>query len=163
MGRLVSALALATAVGIAGCGGSGGETTETVTTDAVAAISKAQFIERADEVCGNVQEAFEPFEKELNEAEGFPELEAALENVLPAVERARDRITSIPIPAENGTGAEAYASYVTKAVTLLEQLQEAAENEDRSALETYSEDLRVAGARAQGAAAAYGFKVCGQE
>jgi len=163
MGKLLSVIAIATAIGIAGCGASGDETTKTVTAEVTAPpISRAQFIERADNVCGKVQEAFKPFERELSEAEGFRELEDALENVLPPVEKARDQITAIPIPEQNGTGAEAYASYVTKAVALLEQLQEAAEDEDRSALETYSEDLRVAGARAQGAAAAYGFQVCGQ-
>src|SRR5690349_20401193 len=156
MGKLLSIIAIATALGVAGCGASGDET-KTVTAEVTAPpISRAQFIARADNVCGKVQEAFKPFEKELSEAEGFPELEDALENVLPPVEKARDQITAIPISVKNGTGAEAYASYVTKEVALLEQLQEAAEDEDRSALETYSEDLRVAGARAQGAAAAYG-------
>jgi hypothetical protein len=140
------------------CGGCGG--TSSPGNEGDGSITKAEFIEKADEVCSNFNAKYDA--NELEEANALPELEVALANALPAFDGSVEQLNQIPVPADDPAGAEAYVEKAEEALSLFRQLQRAVKNRDTHAIETYSGTFTKITGEERRVTSAYGFRVCGR-
>jgi hypothetical protein len=146
------AVGLATVVALAGCGGSGSADTT------AAAISKAEFIKKADAICAKGQKRSQSelnaFAKE-NNASGAKEpttaewAEIGTQILVPALQRQLDEVRQLGSPAKDEEQIDEYLDQSEEAIEKLE--------EDPGEAKSPSKLLADAHKTIKG----YGFKVCG--
>ena len=122
-------------------------------------VTKADVIERVDEICRRGQGQIEGLEapKSLEASADF------LERVLPVVRENLDRIRAIgQIPAED---RQVFLEWLQAREGIVQTTQEmiaAAEAKDQAAFNRLAAEQDQLDLRADEAAREYGFKVCGQ-
>jgi len=159
---LLGALALALAA--SGCGGdddgggSNGSDRESART-----VSKAEFIEQADDQCSDFREKSDALEAEYDrtsETERQAEIFRELANEAQAT---GEEIGQIPVPAGDEAIIERYLSAARDQVAVLRQIADALEEGDTVAVASLSQSGEASGAKVRGIAQGYGFKVCGSD
>lgn len=150
---LAAAAALvAIAALVAGCGGGDSTTDETVT------LTKAEFISQGDAICKEANEENEAEAEEFAEENGFTlekaskdQLEEAVAEVLvPSLNQQMEELDALGAPEGDEDQVE----------EIIVSVEDAAEEiEDDPSLVFEEKTLRKPGQLA----AAYGFKVCGEE
>jgi hypothetical protein len=164
----IAVIALAAAL-IAGCGGGdddGGTKTTTATETTPppsdgAAITKPEYIERADAICTKYKERTKDLQG--RQPDSYEEAADLYTRAIAIFEPAVREFEALPAPKGDERVIESYLDTVREQLTLYERVRTAAEQSDRAKLETYAQDVRELRARARGIAQGYGFKVCGRE
>lgn len=153
---------LAAVLILVGCGGGGSDdSTSTSSDSSTAALSKAEFIKKADAICTaggkRTQEEFAAYTKEkklTGKQEPTPAqlTEVSDEIQVPALKRQAEEIRALGAP----TGEE---DQVNK---LVDAIDEGIENVEAADPKEALASLSTLFAEADKLAAAYGLKVCGQ-
>lgn len=158
--RLATIAVAIAALVVAGCGGGGGDTTEATQAkkqEAPARLTKAEFIVRADGICGEVNSAvgaIEDSEVEVASSEQAAQVAGLYTGMI-------ERLTKLGTPSET----EGYAEFSEAAEQLAKvenEVKAAAEKEDLAALEAASNEAVPALESFQNAAAVYGFEECSE-
>jgi hypothetical protein len=173
------AAALLTAIALAGCGGDGEDAAEpdttvpataTPTESDAAAGDRAAYVAEADALCADV--ASRPEAQKV--AEGAQELQALGEdnprffqqaaahfgNVLELARSFAEDFRALEPPPEEAERVEQFHGANDDAIARLEEVVDALEARDESAVEVAFEDYGAALAKADRLAEAYGFEVC---
>lgn len=161
------ALLGAAALAVAGCGGGGGEGEPAARdTAGAAALTKAQFIERADAVCRDIKRAQRPYNDRVRELARGAELERVapiLEGALGESRRGLERLRDLQAqaPAEDRATFGDYLAAAGRLVAESEKLAEAARSGDRAAARDVAATADALSADEQRLADEYGLEDCG--
>jgi hypothetical protein len=152
-------LAALLALVVAGCGGGGGETTESSPTTAEAQkLTKAELIERGDDICAEVNAAVGALDSEPEESA----VPATIEKTSNLYTGMVERLQELGSPE----GAEAkFTSFMEAAEELAKvegEVKLAAEREDTAALGEAATEATPALEEFESQAEAYGFEQCSQ-
>ena len=166
---VVAALVLALA--LAACGG-GGSSSGTSSSEGSGEVTKAAFVEEADAICAEGEEAVAPFKEDAEELEEVAEPESQ-ENLTKLAELLHGASVQAEIEFEKlreleppAADEEEIDKLFTEAEEGSELGVEGAEQLEEGEVEAFSELSKEANrldASTKAAAQAYGFKVCGQE
>lgn len=146
------ALGLATVVAVAGCGGSGAADTT------VAAISKAEFIKKADAICAKGQKRSQSELNAFGKENKAPEAkepttaewsEIGTQILVPALQRQLDEVRQLGSPAKDEEQIGEYLDQSEEAIEELEENPESAKSPTKLLADAHQ---TIKG---------YGFKVCG--
>lgn len=153
--RLPVAALLASCLVAAACdGGGGGQTT-----DPSRALTKAEVIDRVDELCSEGRTRLEDLDppKSLRQTDEF------LSRLLPVVEKQLDRIRLVgPIPAQDRATYIRWLRARQGIVELTRRMIDAAEEGDATAFRQLASEQDLLDEVADKAAREYGLKVCGE-
>jgi hypothetical protein len=166
--RAIALLPLALVVA-AGCGGAGDDSTEVVTatapTETTEPLTKAEYIEQADVICGNFNSQLESLNEEVQGQLTGRDFEAAADTVSEAVEVSRsgiEQLEALPKPAGDETELDKLDDARQQIVAVLTSGEDAIREEAFVRIRSLLRKLQTADQRADGIATGYGFKVCGQ-
>jgi hypothetical protein len=137
------------------CGGSSGDEAE----GGGGGLSKAEYIERGDDICRRLDEAGEsvvvpPREAPLSAHARF------LDEVLAAVRPAHDEFAALEAPEGDTDAKERFDGYWDRVVSHLESARKAAQDDDRPEFDELLDELETDESLAEGFRD-YGFEVCG--
>lgn len=162
--RLLSVLALLASGLLFGCADDGAQeaSTPTGTTQSEAQASerltRAEFIEAGDAICQGYDAARRPYEKD---PEGYAELIEQVDVTVRLAEGKVRRLEALNPPGDGRIFIDQYLGLVQQQLALLQQLREAAEDEDQDEIRTYTQDLNDLELATRGLAQGFGFKECG--
>jgi hypothetical protein len=144
-----------TALALAGCGGGGEDSTEsTATTEAPAALTKAELISQGDAICGEVNAAVGSVA-----ASESPDQTAQVANLYIGMAESIKRLGT---PVEE-TGYAEFIAAADELSTIEGEVKLAAEREDTAAAEEAASEAGAALEEFGTEAKAYGFEDCGDE
>jgi len=154
-----------------GCGdGSDDETQATVSEATTAATTtgstptKAEYIERADEICTAARGELEPLREEADAADqrgDFDALAEAIEQFVVIAERQLDELDALVEPVGDEEEIDAYLAGALETVNFLRSEGQAVANRNQQAAVALAQQAEASAERARRAASSYGFQVCG--
>jgi hypothetical protein len=150
--------------------GNGGDSTEvvparTATTETAQPLTKAEYIEQADAICGSINSQLKSLTEEVQRQLTGRDFEAAADTVSEGVEVSRsgnEQLEALPKPAGDKTVLDQLADARQQIVAVLTSGEDAIREEAFIRIESFVRMLQAADQRADGIASRYGFKVCGQ-
>ena len=162
MRALLTATACLAVLALAGCGGDD----DSADADATpASLTRAEYIERADEVCQELYEQRDPLEVQAAEAGQRGDTDTAAQTFENAVEITANRVADLeglPIPVGEEQRVEAFVENARATIEPAEQAAAALRDEDAAELEAASRRGLRATTRFNKSALDYGFLVCGR-
>lgn len=171
-GLVLAAAVFGALVALAGCGGSDSSSTETVAVQSGEALSKAEFIEKADAICADwkpereaLQEQAEGLIRGINA--GSDDARAELSELLSeATENAGQELSEIrqlSPPAADRSTIDSMLSTAAVQVALSEEEADTLRYREFAAFGSAARRAGAAKAKASAAARSYGLEVCGAE
>lgn len=158
---------------LAACGGSNSSSSAsspTATTSA-SALTKAQFITRADAICTRANAKLKSQQNVINAALKADQandtatnrqaLGEAMNRGAQIASPLLDQLRALQPPASDRVVVAKYLSGVASQINLLQQFATAVENDDARGVKTISQQFAQGKASVRGLAQGYGFKVCG--
>lgn len=149
---------------IAGCGGGDsdeGAAPSSKTTEK--RISKAEYIQRGDDLCREFRKTSDPVERQIRETSDPSEQAGLLRRVADAFDRALKGFDALPKPRGDEDVLTRYLDTARENVVLVrraaDDLDEGKADEATSLLQNAVD----ASNKAEGIAQGYGFKVCGSD
>jgi hypothetical protein len=164
-----AATLLVLGLAVAGCGGDGESEEPSTVTQTVeeqsGALTKAEFIQRADAICQAGHEEGEPLVAEFQEAQQAGDAAKAADLLRQAADVADEEAGELrdlePPPAD----ADILDDYISAGETTIQtgrDLADAIDAGDTQAVQVLSDRFNEQTSTTQGIAQGYGFKVCGQ-
>ena len=147
-GLCVSFLPLLAVVSLAGCGG-GGSAHEH-------ALSKAQFISRADAVCVTGDKRINA----LQEPTDMPGIATYTAEVLPIVEQIQTRLDALVPPSSDQSRYTRLLGIIAQTVSKVSEVRSAAEAGEEQSARRFSNDLAALQQRENGPNEELGLKQC---
>lgn len=148
---------------LTGCGGDDGSSGD----GSPKALTKAQYIARADDVCRANQKQLEPIERDLRalptDDDGRGEtkrIEPILERALAATRDGYERLRELPVPAEGKATVERWLASTARSIEAFAGVLEAVRADDREAARAPSERVDTLSTEQRRLARSYGFKAC---
>jgi hypothetical protein len=159
---LLGALVLALAT--AGCGGDDDEDSGNGTSgESAPLVSKAEFIEQADELCTDFREKSDELAAEAETTSDTGRQAEIWRELADEAQATGEEFEQLPVPAGDQAIIDRYLSASRDQIGVLRQIAEALDDGDTTSVTTLLDSGRRSGARVQGIAQGYGFKVCGSE
>ena len=143
LARAVAVLVLAA---LAGCGGSGGDR-----------LSRAEFISQADAICTEYEEKLNA----LGTPQNTEELAEFADKALPIAEDGRDELGELRPPEDLQDTYDAWLEQGDRAIQIVEDLREAAEDGDTAEIQRIAREAEAADTEANRLAEQIGFEQCG--
>jgi hypothetical protein len=137
---------LAATFTIAGCGGGGGDR-----------LSRAEFISQADAVC----EEYEAKLDALGTPQNAEQLADFADKALPIAQDGREELGELRPPEELQETYDDWLEQGDRAIEIVEDLREAAEDGDTAEIQRIAQEAEAADAEANRLAAQIGFEQCG--
>ena len=163
MRSLAAVAAIVVLAVLAGCGGDDGSSGD----GSPKALTKAQYIARADDVCRANQKQLEPIERDLRalptDDDGRGEtkrIEPILERALAATRDGYERLRELPVPAEGKATVERWLASTARSIEAFAGVLEAVRADDREAARAPSERVDTLSTEQRRLARSYGFKAC---
>jgi hypothetical protein len=122
-------------------------------------LSKAEFIERADEICSDFQTAVK--DARALTPDTFAELEGQLTTFIEEAEKTLKAFRELEPPTADEDTVSAYEGLGEQNIAVLRKMRDAAEDADQERVRSFQDDLLNIAARQKGIAKTFGFKVCG--
>lgn len=149
---------------LTGCGGGDGSSSRD---GSPKALTKAQYIARADDVCRANQKQLEPIERDLRalptDDDGRGEtkrIEPILERALAATRDGYERLRELPVPAQGKATVERWLASTARSIEAFEGVLQAVRADDREDARAPSERVDTLSTEQRRLARSYGFKAC---
>jgi hypothetical protein len=129
-------------------------------------VSKAEFIEQGDDLCGQFREEVEGLDEELTAAleDGdYEEAATILSGGLEITRRQLEEFEALPTPEADAAVIDDYLSSTEQQLAITDRLVEALRDQDVSQISALAEEVDEIETETDGIAKGYGFKVCGQQ
>ena len=129
-----------------------------------AALSKPEFVERADAICMEARAAVKRHEDAARAAARDEDAEAvadALNGTAEEADEQVDRLRAVTPPRGDEEIVDRYLTGIEDQIAVLRRAADAAERNDTSALNTLLQENQRASGEIRGLAQGYGFKECG--
>lgn len=161
---------LAVGLIVTGCGGGGSSSasTEGATAEGQGALTKAEWIEHADDICQEYKaevaaerERYEDLDFET--PKGYVEGARIIRTIEPLAEGEYARIRELDAPSGDESVIDSMLSKGEEDVKLSGKIADAMEEGEVSEIEDLAEEATKLSQTAKGMAQGYGLKVCGQE
>ena len=136
----------------------------TATTETAKPLTKTEYIEQADPICGNLNSQLESLNEEVLRQLSGRDFEAAADTVSEAVEVSRSgirKLEALPKPTGDETVLDQLDEARQQIVAVLMSGEDAIRQEALVRIGSLPGKLEAADQRADGIATGYGFKVCG--
>jgi hypothetical protein len=164
--KLIAVLVATVVILAAGCGGDDADqTSQPAQSDApVPAMTKAEFIEQADAICGDMDARVKPIEAKYEQAADAGEYDTAADLLREAVSEAAETQTEVEAlepPAADADTVDQYLEATRDGIGLVRRIADRLEDEDYAALDSLVAEAEQLDARAEGLAQGYGFRECG--
>ena len=168
MHRWFVAVLGAAALTVAGCGGDdGGAASSSSSGGAPAALTKAEYITKADAICRDTQKRLGPVEDDLDalpkdsQGRGKPkQIAPILARILDATNGGYERLKALPAPAEDRATLNRWLASTLESTAALEDLQTAVRAGDRAQAEGPGKRVESITTEQRRLARQYGFKDC---
>jgi hypothetical protein len=169
-GRLGAGVVIAV-VTLVGCGGNGGGSTVVVTTAPTAtALSKADYIAKADAICAQkrqqrgqlVSEVQNAIASGVNSASDAHRVHDISNQAADYVDQLASELQALPKPTGDEQILDTLLSTVSAEATDIRHFADAVDSLDASQIRSFGEAADSDGAKAVAIAHGYGFTVCGQ-
>lgn len=162
---IVAALVLALLAG--GCdsddSGDGAQDTGGEQTATSERLSKAEAIERGDEICAEYRERREEIERASEGTSDTDEQAELVRELAVEAESVADQLDELAVPPEDEAVSDNYITIAREQIVLVRRAADALEDGDLADANALVESGQETAARLRGIAQGYGFKVCGSE
>jgi hypothetical protein len=154
--------ALALALSVAGCGDddeSGGGTAG----ESAPRISKAEFIEQADELCADFRERRDELTAKADATSDAERQAEIFRELADEAQATGERFDRLPVPPRDQEIIERFSAANRDQIGVVRQIADALDAGDTEAVTALLDSGQKSGAKVRGIAQRYGFKVCGSE
>ena len=131
------------------------------------ALTKAEFINAADEICSQFREESKSLEQEVANSANANDYQAmgnALKRLLDLASQTSNEVDALEINNERDAEVVAEISENrAKGLTILELMVDAVKEEDNMAISAYADELESLNQKTKGLSVGFGFQVCGSE
>ena len=149
---------LAVVLATAGCGGDDDDSDGSAST-----VSKAEFIQRADELCRDFRRKRDDLEAEADATSDTDRQAQIFRQLADEADATGDKFERLPVPAGDKAIIDRYISASRDQIDVVRRIADALDDRDPGAVATLLGSGERSGDEVQDIAQDYGFKVCGSE
>ena len=127
------------------------------------ALTKAEFIREADEICGATDDDLRSIQEEINAlgTSDYGAIADLIRQIVDRVEAELEDLRALTPPKEDQEEVDEVFDFVESQLPILGELADATERQDAAGIQSTSEELARGQEQTQDFAQDYGFKECG--